>query len=1151
MEFIDFLKDKNFKNIKKWTKNIYSFRNDEREFIVFCKEDLLENEKNNFEYEFDVSDEKQIAMEKFIDFENFDFVVCNFAGRFFLCREHLEKFGYYIIDIEKEFDLLGCKEKMISKFVPLNNSIYGLSKGRNFEVFKNYIYTRNMIGAGICDDNLMFSLQYFKDVKDKFKPIISRVFETKFGKVSLFARNYNGYKNLMFLNYYESFLFMKKGIKVIPTKILLKYNEDLIGILNTYENFVLNNVLDLEKSFNNIKELYEYSFIGIEYYNCVGEEDKFRKNVIEPILKNKFEKDVIYFNLSCYTNPIEEKSYKFLSKISNPNFFDDRKLHILDYEDIISLFEKIVDENFLRTMLINTIRISHLTNLIIPLSHYDLPLFDCQGDKIKLFEKIIQQGIKKKLVPLFKKKLIDKDEYLKRIKYEKEVILSSNFVDYFLIIWDIVKWAKDNGIYTGVARGSVAGSLIAYVMDITGVDSIKFDLLFERFLNKARFSGERAKSGDALPDIDMDFESRKRDDVKNYILQKYGLKSCCSIGSFGKLQVRSAIKDIGKIFGLSFDYINQITRRIQGNELKNLFDSASKDKEVFIFLKENPHLLEVVFTILSLPKSSSIHPAGMIIVPKGKKLWEYVPVRWVRDDVSEKGWSLITEWEGKHIDARGILKIDVLGIKQLDIFKDIENLILERYKKKVSFDEVITNDLHNKKVYKEFQNGTEAVFQFKSPGLKTYMKLLKPDDFEDLVAANALYRPGSKLNNFHIKYVKIKQGDEDVYYDNELLKFVTEKTYGLYIYQEQIMQAVVTLGNLSMEEADIIRTSIKKFDKEKMSEFKDRFIVGAMKNGCSKEQSEEIWNKLLAFSGYGFNKSHSCSYSMLGYYCQWLKVHFPLEFFTVNLNFSNDDYINELIFKLKDFGIEFTLPDINRSDLFFVSDYKIKKIFWSLSKIKGVGEKAAKDIVLARKKVGKFKSFEHFLKNVKKSLVNKRVVLNLIFSGAFDNMFGIKNKVLNRMNIIKEYFKFRKEEIKMEDYIRTNFFFRSKQAELLNLRNFYDFDRFVKKRNLDYDPLSMIRITPQNSIVNFIGIVVGRRVFKTKKGQEMMVITLENNGEQIDVVVFPYDYSENKIRLEKVSFGDLFYCSAKKSFDHYRQKENLLLNKFFKIFKKR
>jgi len=1151
--FEDFLFERNFYDIN-IKRNKAEFYSEEKKNVVLFIDDY---DYDDFKLEFKFR--KYFERIKELDFDN---IVVNVVGRYYFCDYNFcDENGKQLndfdckINLENEFDFVGEKDLIPEKYIPLNNSLYGLGIGQNINDFFSHIYLKNIETAGIADNNLIIVLEYYLRCKSKgMNPLVGRTFHTENCDIVLYAKNYNGFTKLMYLNYYESLLIKDEQIDWIPFNILEENSKDLICVIVTDSGklfeLIKANDKSIKKYISRIMSIYEKTYLSFQFYkfynsNLFIKYDRFLKNLLNIFMGFNF----IFFNRNNYSVQSISKSYISLAKTSNPNFEFNEEHHILEYGEIFEILNdydiwnnKLINKEFIDNILENTFELNNLVSLEIPIEKYELPEFDT-NNKIRLFEKLIKRGLKNKM-----KYMTNDESYVKNIKdihsridIEKKVIYDAGFVDYFLIIYDIIKWAHKNNIYCGAARGSVAGSLVAYLLNITNVNPLKFDLLFERFLNKAR-----VHSGANLPDIDMDFESEGRDKIKKYVFEKYGMFSTCSIGTYGKLQIRAAIKDIGKVFGLSFDYCNEITGKIFGNDFDSFILAAQKHKEVAMFIKENPVLIKVINDVNALPKNQSIHPAGVFIVPKKMQLWDYVPVRWLEDKKSKK-WNIVSEWEGKYIDKRGILKLDILGIKQLDIFKQIELLIAGRYLKQIEFNDVINSDLENKKVLREFENGTEGVFQFKTPGLKSYMKFMKPRKFNDLVAANALYRPGAMISDSHIKYVHIKNGDEKVNYDHELLKNITKNTYGLYIYQEQIMQSVVSLGNLSMEDADIIRSLIKKVDKnskEKMINFGRNFIKGAIRNGCTIKEAKLIWNKLLAFIGYGFNKSHSCSYSMASYYCQWLKVNYPIEFFEVNLNFCNDEEIVGFILKLPRFNLKYSFPDINKSKDVFYSNKKRDTIYWSLSRIKGVGLKAAKDIVEVKRKGGKFLDFEDFYTRVTKRIVNKKVVENLIFSGCFDNLCNVDEST--RFDLLRQYHTLKKEKSVL-GLKSTKSYYESLMRRLLIIDNMFDYEEIAQKMNVSYDDIDTFRSLKKDTLVNFIGVVNDVRKLTTKKGLDMIVINLENNNNRVPLVIFPRQYDLNKKKIEKISIGNALYCRAIKSYDGFRHCDNLISNDSFKL----
>lgn len=609
-------------------------------------------------------------------------------------------------------------------------------------------------------------------------------------------------------------------------------------------------------------------------------------------------------------------------------------------------------------------------------------------------------------------------KYLAELEKECSVVVPNGLCDYFMILWDIIGWCHKNGIMTGPGRGSVCGSLIAYCLHITDVDPLKYSLMFERFLNETRVSGERAKSADSMPDIDVDFPTEFRDTVKEYIKDKYGYAYTCSIGTYTRMKLKTCIKDFGKIMGLSFDLTNKLTKDIDDQieyTWGDLIEYASRSKMLFKFVQENPDIVHMTKFAMMVPKSESVHPSAVVIVPKQTNdgrdidIFEWMPVKKI-DGV------LVSEWEGKYIDKSGFLKEDILGLSQLDKFSSMLSLIKKDCGKNIKLSRIPFDDVE---VFKYFKRGwNEDVFQFGTTGLMNYCRQVKPTSMDDLIAMTALFRPGPMDVNAHGDFADIKAGKKKPSYDLGMEE-ITRDTYSLYVYQEQIMKAVI-VGGLSAVDSDVLRTTIKKKDHAKLESFGDKFKSGyaqlAAQHGVKDPAAyaQKVWEKLLAFSGYGFNKSHAAAYTIMSYWSQWFKVNYPLEFWTTALQFSKESEVPYRLAELKKTGVEIEVrpPDINFSDVGFTCDPKEQRIFFSLQKIKGVGEVAVQNLVETRSRGGRFFSLEEFLSRVP-SKVNKTVVKSLIIAGAFDLIEGLE-RPRDRRRLLQSYLELKGDELPEE-----------------------------------------------------------------------------------------------------------------------------------------
>ena len=481
------------------------------------------------------------------------------------------------------------------------------------------------------------------------------------------------------------------------------------------------------------------------------------------------------------------------------------------------------------------------------------------------FEKICLEGFEK-----LRDSLADKKDniniYEKRLKYEIDKIREMGFPGYFLIVWDIIKFSKDNNIPVGPGRGSVVGSLVAYVMGITNVDPLEYDLLFERFLNPERIS---------MPDIDLDFETERRGEVIDYIREKYGKENTAQIVTFGKMKAKMAIRDIGRVLELPLSDVNQIAKMIQDGpkvELKKEIDSNSELRDAIKQKPERKKLIEFALKLENNVRHTSMHAAAVVIAPR--KMTEFMPLYKTKDDI-------VTQFEKDEVEEVGLLKMDILGLNTLTIIKNILDEIYDVEKIKIDLDSISLND---EKTYKVFQAGkTDGIFQFESSGMRDFLKRSKPERIEDLIALNALYRPGPLNSGMAESYVKRKIGKEKVAYIFPELESILKDTYGVIVYQEQVMQISVTLAGFSLGRADEMRKVMGKKLEHKLPALEVAFVTGAVKKGFNKKKSEKIFSQMKEFAQYGFNKSHSTAYGFIAYQTAYLKAHFPVYFMAAHL----------------------------------------------------------------------------------------------------------------------------------------------------------------------------------------------------------------------------------------------------------------------------
>jgi len=1011
----------------------------------------------------------------------------------------------------------------------------------------------NHKSLGICDKNTLAGTLALQANCEKYniKSILGETISVKVNdlteEVKLYVEDEEGWRNLLRINkvinvenHEERFitrselLKFSKGLSIVFTQYsqlseLTDYNEveKYLNIYSCFSNkyYQVDSVIfkseDRDKKtldklsyyFNNFCDLIKPILINDSYYI-----DK-RHNVIKKVL-NSIDKKLY--------NESEDQYYKTgIESIS--------LLYTLFQQDKVYCGQ--TADELVGAMLNNTIELSENCNYKIETGHHKLPKYDSGKDNNELFFELIQNGVEAKLT-----QVEDIDIYFERIEKECELIIKAGFVDYFLILWDFVKWAKENDIMVGTGRGSVGGCLIAFLLDIITIDPIKHDLLFERFMNEARVSGERAKSADALPDIDIDFLSERRDDVKKYISQRFGVENTCSIGAYTTIKLKGAIKDFSRVKGLDFKYVNFVSKKIPFQldyEWIDLIKYAVNNEIISAFVQKHHDIVEMIQYCLKQPRAVSVHASAVLITPKFNNkgepmtIFDWMPIRLLNG-------VYVSEWEGKYIDKAGFLKEDILALNALDKFKMTMRLIKRNHNKTIILEKI---SLEDEKTYDLFRKGyTEDVFQFGSHGLKQYSKFVKPDNIEELTAMNALYRPGPMKSNAHTDFGLIKFGKKKPEYDY-MLKDVTKDTYGLYIYQEQIMKAVHVLGGLSLVESDEIRTTIKKFDKVKLKSFEDKFLAGAIKNGCPEEEAKVIWQKLLAFSGYGFNRSHSAAYSLISYWCQYFKAHYPLEFWTTSLHFAGDDDIPNILLEMGKVSKSISIipPDINYSKNIFDCNKDKQEIYWSLSRIDGLAQSSVESIVNERAK-GLFKSLDDFINRVQKAKVNKAKVISLILSGCFDKLHNIES-VKDRALLLIDYISRINEPEILEKYntelFDKEFYWTILQKELTGF-GFIDFEGIIKSKvpskyfiryNTPQDFFNIKGNYQECFIVGFIKNIYER----SSKNGEFAFIELDNNDFTLEGNVWNETYKSNKDMLSK-SKGKMIALNVKVKYDTYNNR---------------
>ncbi|MFN6994145.1 MAG: DNA polymerase III subunit alpha [Aquincola tertiaricarbonis] len=656
----------------------------------------------------------------------------------------------------------------------------------------------------------------------------------------------------------------------------------------------------------------------------------------------------------------------------------------------------------------NTVRIAQRCNLSLVLGKPRLPDFPTPGG-IPIeqhFRAASLEGLEHRLRQLYPdeaRRQAERPRYVERLDFEIDVILKMGFPGYFLIVSDFITWAKNNGCPVGPGRGSGAGSLVAYALSITDLDPLRYNLLFERFLNPERVS---------MPDFDIDFCQGNRDRVIDYVKQKYGLDAVSQIATFGTMAAKAALRDVGRVLGMGYGHVDSIAKLIPAPPGKTVTLAKvpeNPDGGVIYARKEAPELeqreaaeeevaalLDLAARVEGMVRNIGMHAGGVLIAPG--KITDFCPL--YQQPGSD---SAVSQYDKDDVESIGLVKFDFLGLATLTILETAKEFIVRRHPAKKDF-AYETIPLDDARAYKLFSDGlTESVFQFESPGMQRMLRDARPSVFEDIIALVALYRPGPM--DLIPSFCARKHGREEVVYPHKLLEGVLAETYGVMIYQEQVMQSAQVLGGYSLGGADLLRRAMGKKKPEEMAKHREIFREGAAAKGIDGKTADEVFDLMEKFAGYGFNKSHAAAYALLAYHTAWLKVHFTAEFFAANMCIETDD-TDKLKVLLNDaqtnFDIRFEPPDVN-SGTYRFEPIDDKTVRYGLGAIKGTGQGAIEAIVAARAQGGPFRSLFDFCARVDRQRINKRVVEALIKAGAFDKLHPDRASALASVSLALDW----------------------------------------------------------------------------------------------------------------------------------------------------
>ena len=985
----------------------------------------------------------------------------------------------------------------MNNFVPLRVvSCYSfLKSGLTIERIMEGVSKNAYFGVGLCDKGVMYGVPAFiKQAEAIKRPIIIGVEIIVDGDtLGLFAINEIGYRHLILIS-----SALQKN--TFDRNTLLNNNEGLIGVLDTKSETFKNLFTNDDQSFNryllNWSNTFKEGFyLGIE---VVKKEDVSYANKIRKFA-NEHTYDCVAFPEIRYLKKDDAIVLRIAEAIANEETISEKKLEGQAYFMSITDYQKIY-----------TVKEINNTKKILESSSFDF--HQKRGEILHYPVTDSALALKENCYAALKELALEQnEEYQKRLEYELDTIISLGYADYFLIVQDYVSYAKKHNILVGPGRGSAAGSLVSYLLNITEIDPLKNGLQFERFLNPYRKT---------MPDIDVDFMDIKRDQVVEYMRQKYGDDRVANIITFQTIQAKQSLRDIGRVYGYPNNHIDLLSKRLT-NQKYSLRESYKKLPEFKKLVDSDPYFLQIVSLaskIEGLIRQSGLHAAGIIL--NNQKLEESLPI------LTDFNGHYITQYEMGYLEEQGFLKMDFLGLRNLTTIDYCVSLIKKNNPKaKISVKNIPYDD---ENVYRLIASSqTMGLFQLESSGMKRAISILKPNCFNDIVALLALFRPGPM--DSITTYAKRKEGKQAITYDDPCLEGILKETYGTIVYQEQVNMIATTMAGFTMGEADMFRRAISKKDIDKLLENEKAFINGAIKNGHEEKTAKKVFDFIKKFANYGFNKSHSVAYSVIACQMAYLKYYYPLEFYAAILETSSstsDTKFNEYVSEMKQRNFKIISPNINYSD----KDFIVQKegLLFPLSAIKGINELFV-NAVLDERKNGLFKDFFDFVSRMYRYKISEAQLEKLIDAGCFD-VFNPSRASFRAS--VKSALQYAELSYKESDQLNIGF------SDLISPYLIEDHDDPLENLDKEYDVLGIMlsnnplhykkdilvakKVTPIVSAKEEInakiaGLVRSVKTIATKKGSTMAFVKLVDETGEIEITLFPETYVEALPLLEKNS----------------------------------
>ncbi len=1010
-----------------------------------------------------------------------------------------------------------------------------------------------MDSIAITDHGAMYGvIDFYKAARaEGIKPIIgceiyvttgsrfdkdSRQEGNKYYHLVLLAENDTGYHNLMKIvsrGFTEGFYYKPR----VDYEVLKRYSEGLIALSACLAGEVASYICqdDYEKAKNTALGLQEIFGEGNFFLELQDHGINAQTKVNTALLKMSQETGIglVATNDIHYTYKDDAEAHDILLCIQTGKKVQDEdrmryeggQYYLKSPEEMQRLFP------YAAQALENTEKIAKRCNVEIVFGEQKVPEYDVPEGytAVTYLKHLCEEGIKQRYAAVT-------DELRERLEYELNTIESMGYVDYFLIVWDFIHYAKEHGIAVGPGRGSAAGSIVAYCLEITDIDPIRYQLLFERFLNPERVS---------MPDIDVDFCYERRQEVIDYVVKKYGKDQVVQIITFGTMAARAVIRDVGRVLDIPYTKVDGIAKMIP-NELNITIDKALKTspdlKKVYAEDEETKYLIDMSKRLEGLPRHASMHAAGVVI---GKRaIDEYVPLATGADNAVTTQFTMTT------IEELGLLKMDFLGLRTLTVIQDAVNLV----RKRVPDFDIGTIDPNDQEVYEMIGSGhTEGVFQLESSGMKSFMKELKPTNMEDIIAGISLYRPGPM--DFIPRYVEGKNSTESIHYECEEMEEILEPTYGCIVYQEQVMQIVMKLAGYTLGRSDLVRRAMSKKKGDVMMKERQNFVYGneeegipgCIHNGIDEKTANHIWDEMLDFAKYAFNKSHAAAYAVVSYQTAYLRCHYPVEFMAALLTsvLGNTSKIAEYSYACRKMGIQILPPDINRGEGDFSVDHG--NIRYGMTAIKSLGKPVIEAIIKERQERGAFRDLNDLAERLSSKEMNKRTIENLIKSGALDG-FGAsrKQQMFVYAGVLESIQKERKHEIAGQMNLMDLLSEEEQAPFQIHYPNVGEYEKeqllsmekevlgiYVSGHPLD-DDISMLEQNTNADTSDFVmdeetgktvihdqqscimgGIISDMNVKLTRNNQNMAFLTLEDLRGTVEVIVFPRQYAAYQSLLKE------------------------------------